>query len=82
MGKSVKFTTSNSRPRMENVGEGWCCYVGSLGPVSLEGYEYFKEKNEAAEELKTILSRATSELRPRHNLRINVYQLIAAEIGA
>ena len=86
MGKSVKFTTSNSRQRMENKGEGWHCDVGSLNPVSLEGYEYFclttedvsryrifralKKKSEAAEELKTILSRANSELRLRHNLRV------------
>ncbi|KHJ34176.1 hypothetical protein EV44_g3800 [Erysiphe necator] len=84
MGKSVKFTTSSRRQRMENVGEEWHCDVGSLSPMSLEGYEYFcltKEdvsryrifralkKSEAAEELKTILSRANSELRLRHNLR-------------
>ena len=85
MGKSVKHTTKERKPRMENVGEGWHCDVGTLNPISIDGYGYFclttedlsrfrffralKTKNEAAEELKNILSTANANL-SRRGLRV------------
>ncbi|KAI1001277.1 hypothetical protein K3495_g6923 [Podosphaera aphanis] len=86
MGKSLKYTTNDSQPRMKNVGEGWHCDVGTLNPTSIEGHGYFclttedvshyrifralKKKSEAADELKFILSKANIELRQRHGLRV------------
>ncbi|KAI0999117.1 hypothetical protein K3495_g9081 [Podosphaera aphanis] len=86
MGKSLKLTTFDRRPRMKNVGEGWHCDVGTLSPVTMEGYGYFclttedvskyrifcalKKKSDAADELKSILSKTNSELRQRHGLRV------------
>ncbi|POS82536.1 hypothetical protein EPUL_004524, partial [Erysiphe pulchra] len=64
MGRSVKFTTKNSRQRMENKDEGWHCDVGSFSPVSLEGYEYLCLTTE------NISRFPNSELRQRHNLRV------------
>lgn len=41
MGKSLKFTTNERRPRMNYVGEDWHYDVGSISPVTMEGYAYF-----------------------------------------
>lgn len=86
MGKSLKYKTFERRPRMKNVGEGWHCDVGTLNPVTMEGYGYFclttddvsryrifralKKKSDAADELKSILSKTNSELRQRHGRRV------------
>lgn len=85
MGKSVKHTTKNRRDRMTNVGEGWHCDIGTLNPLTMEGYGYFclttedlsryrifkalTHKNEAARELRGILTNANMELKKR-NLRV------------
>ena len=86
MGKPVKYTTKERLPRMVNVGEGWHCDIGSLTPITMEGYKYFclttedvsryrifkalKHKNDAGAELKTILSKANIRLRQNHGLRV------------
>lgn len=71
---------------MRNIGEGWHCDIESLNPVSSEGFGYFclttedvsryrifnalKRKNEAADVLKSILSRTNTDLRQNYNLRV------------
>ena len=86
MGKSLKYTTNERKPRMSHVGEGWHCDVGSISPVTMEGFAYFclttedvsrfrimhslKRKSDAAEALKSILIKANLELRLKHNLRV------------
>ncbi|KAI0995048.1 hypothetical protein K3495_g13133, partial [Podosphaera aphanis] len=86
MGKSLKYTTVDRKPRMKNVGEGWHYDVETLNPVTLEGYGYFclttedvsryrifralKKKSDAADELRSILSKANFELRQRYGIRV------------
>ncbi|POS87584.1 hypothetical protein EPUL_001804 [Erysiphe pulchra] len=79
MGKSLKYTTRDSRSCMEIVGEDWHCDIGSLTPVTMDGYKHFclttedvsryrifkslKHKNEAGAKLKAILSKANIRLK-------------------
>ncbi|POS82386.1 hypothetical protein EPUL_004785 [Erysiphe pulchra] len=84
MGRSLKYTTKQGQPRMNNVGEGWHC--DTLNPPSIEGHNYFclttedvsrfrifralKKKSEAADELKHILTKVNLDLRLLFNLRV------------
>lgn len=54
MGKSVKFTTKERKSRMKNVGEGWHCDIGTINPVTIEGYAYFCSTTEDVSRVKRL----------------------------